>query len=1125
MPATSQEVLDELGAVAPTPSSPAPDQAPVPAEPAPGEDSSGGSALTSQQILEMFGTADEPAAAPAPTEKKTPEPSQKEGSYDSQQIIELLGTDAPQDAPAEEEDDGHGILSQIKGGFHEFMSRELTSQALKDADRVVAREAGEEFSGDVSANQFGGISQTVKTARAKTDEDFKAKYLQESRDILQDRIEKSIEHRKKGEEIPFSKETQEFLDENSSKTIWEAFSEAPLTIIAELGARSAPSMIPSIVLGTGGGMMGAASPIPGAATAGFAAGMGAGSARVEYAASLVDFLKKSKVDVENADAIIEAIQDESLMNQANEYAMRRSAVIGGVDAIAGLVGAKQLAPGLSNKLAKEFLNVTGQTVIQAGLGAAGEAGAQVANLEELQPRQIAAEAAGELVTAPVDVASAAVAGTRKDAEYVDPVTAETDSLADELDAVDVAYSEAAEAARAEGGDALAQTLAGTTNSIDANVQISEERDQLAATQALQEQALAEEQRIADENVKLEEQRQAEVAEQEAAKVKQQEEAVAKAKADETFNKLAERRAELGLGPAPAPAPAVEEKAEAAPEPAAPVTPAPANSAMLEAFKSAKPEKIKQKRAKKLAEKVEEAPIPEPAPEPVAEQPATEKVEEAPAPEPAPAPETKAEEVEVKAQEASTSKLNDLPEPSEAQIKAGNYKKGHVSVQGHDITIENPTGSTRSGVSEDGKAWNQELKDHYGYIRRTKGADGDHVDVFLGDQPEAESVFVVDQIDQKTASFDEHKVMMGYPNQLSAVKAYKRNYAKGWSVGPVTEMTQSEFKTWIRDGDNTVPVRGDKVAATGGAVVTEQDIAAISATQKRKRRDSKVRYRTDATPKNNTRLGRAQSRFPVANQQQADALLGERRTRPEYKAKNKAPKITREQAATATKDLQTELQGANINIAASVNELPANIAKRLRDDGATGAKGLYDPNTDQVYILSDNHADTGDVVRTVLHEAVAHKGTRVLLRDDFDATMEDVYQNVKNARGMDKIAKSAGVDINTAEGRQIAAEEFIASIAEDGTHASVLNRVIAKVRKALRRIGAVSAWTDNDIRELLQASRRELKRTPTSKMIVTTETENSRTGEVTAVDETADKVVRQLDKRMDVVNQLKDCIKK
>ena len=43
-------------------------------------------------------------------------------------------------------------------------------------------------------------------------------------------------------------------------------------------------------------------------------------------------------------------------------------------------------------------------------------------------------------------------------------------------------------------------------------------------------------------------------------------------------------------------------------------------------------------------------------------------------------------------------------PTDAQKIAGNYKKGHLSIKGFDISIENPAGSIRSGVDADGKHW-------------------------------------------------------------------------------------------------------------------------------------------------------------------------------------------------------------------------------------------------------------------------------------------------------------------------------------------------------------------------------------------------------------------------------------
>lgn len=136
------------------------------------------------------------------------------------------------------------------------------------------------------------------------------------------------------------------------------------------------------------------------------------------------------------------------------------------------------------------------------------------------------------------------------------------------------------------------------------------------------------------------------------------------------------------------------------------------------------------------------------------------------------------------------------EPSDKQKEAGNYKKGHIKVDGYDITIENPKGSTRSGKDASGKAWSVPMHYDYGYIKGTEGVDGDHIDVYLSDNPTSGNVYVVDQIDQKTGKFDEHKVMYGFPSKEAAVEAYKGQYTDGWKVGPVTEVSREDFKKWV-----------------------------------------------------------------------------------------------------------------------------------------------------------------------------------------------------------------------------------------------------------------------------------------------------------------------------------------
>ena len=135
-------------------------------------------------------------------------------------------------------------------------------------------------------------------------------------------------------------------------------------------------------------------------------------------------------------------------------------------------------------------------------------------------------------------------------------------------------------------------------------------------------------------------------------------------------------------------------------------------------------------------------------------------------------------------------------PTEAQKEAGNYKKGHVRIDGYDITIEQPKGSVRRGTDANGKQWEQTMNNTYGYIRGTEGVDGDHIDIFLSDNPTEGNVYVVDQVNPD-GSFDEHKVMYGFNSAEEARNAYLSNYEEGWQgLGNITEVSKDEFKKWV-----------------------------------------------------------------------------------------------------------------------------------------------------------------------------------------------------------------------------------------------------------------------------------------------------------------------------------------
>ena len=172
---------------------------------------------------------------------------------------------------------------------------------------------------------------------------------------------------------------------------------------------------------------------------------------------------------------------------------------------------------------------------------------------------------------------------------------------------------------------------------------------------------------------------------------------------------------------------------------------------------------------------------------------------------------------VKAKEIDDARKGVSANPTDAQKEAGNYRKGHITLDGYDITIENPKGSTRSGVDANGQPWSVTMNNDYGYIRGTEGVDGDHIDVFLSDDPTTGKVYVIDQVNDDGA-FDEHKVMYGFKSALAAKRAYLANYSPGWQgLGSISEVSKEEFKKWVESSHRkTKPFAEYKSVKVDGA---------------------------------------------------------------------------------------------------------------------------------------------------------------------------------------------------------------------------------------------------------------------------------------------------------------------
>jgi hypothetical protein len=155
-------------------------------------------------------------------------------------------------------------------------------------------------------------------------------------------------------------------------------------------------------------------------------------------------------------------------------------------------------------------------------------------------------------------------------------------------------------------------------------------------------------------------------------------------------------------------------------------------------------------------------------------------------------------IETAAQESAFGH-NPRPIPSEAQCAAGNYKLGRVDWRGLKLAIEQPRNSYREGTDKNGVKWRTRLAAHYGYISGTRGADGDPVDCFIGTFPTAETAYVINQyVDGR---FDEHKLMLCFMDEPSAIRAYLDSYDRGWSgLHSIVPASITQLRWWLQNGN-------------------------------------------------------------------------------------------------------------------------------------------------------------------------------------------------------------------------------------------------------------------------------------------------------------------------------------
>ncbi|MFQ2273914.1 LPD38 domain-containing protein [Aeromonas hydrophila] len=390
------------------------------------------------------------------------------------------------------------------------------------------------------------------------------------------------------------------------------------------------------------------------------------------------------------------------------------------------------------------------------------------------------------------------------------------------------------------------------------------------------------------------------------------------------------------------------------------------------------------------------------------------------------------------QQIEAARTEVAPEPTEAQKEAGNYKKGHLTLQGLDIALENPKGSTRSGTDKDGKAWQSAMAHDYGYIKRTLGADGDHVDVFIGDQPDSETVYVVDQVDPKTGKFDEHKVMMGFSDEQAARAGYLANYEKDWKgLGTIKAMPVEEFKRWVKEGDTTKPI-------------------------------------ADAAPAQEEGRGNAQDDKPVKVPERAISFSKQAMAQGDKPAKA----LTRKEAELVTKGWFKQYRGASgIDVQIHATQVELETALGLAAKDGLIRRAAFDDDTGTLHVAADTIANPKRMREILRHEVLAHYGLANVLGDgEYTKLISRLIKSKK-----DPSMKPVWDWVSTHyadEDIGVQAEEVVAHLAEleMGSWGRGWDRVVAWVTRALRAVGFVpDGITAAETRTLIEGLGKKMRR--------------------------------------------------
>ena len=193
-------------------------------------------------------------------------------------------------------------------------------------------------------------------------------------------------------------------------------------------------------------------------------------------------------------------------------------------------------------------------------------------------------------------------------------------------------------------------------------------------------------------------------------------------------------------------------------------------------------------------------------------------------------------------------------------------------------------------------------------------------------------------------------------------------------------------------------------------------------------------------------------------------------------------------------LHTEMEREATNLAHSMGEEVVVVHNEeelvdiLGEDGARqarGAKGFYLPKSGKVVIILSNNTDVADVLETIFHEFVGHKGLQEYVgKEEFTAFIDRAHKGLHakalreihdEAKQIFKERKGTSRAVSYQDAVREATEEYIARLSERGfsdrESRSTWQKIVDAFRDMISRAKLNLGWNiqDRDIRYILWKS--------------------------------------------------------